>query len=446
VLVLKGARTDALPLMLHLFATTDLERSYRVNLNMVGLDGLPRQKDLHSLLSEWLVFRKNTLRRRLAHRLEKVTRRLHVLDGFLIAFLNIDEVIRIIRNEEDPAAELAARFGLSEVQVEAILELRLRQLARLEEIRIRTEQAELASEQAALAADLADPARIALRVRGELLEDAERHGDARRSPLVSGPAAQALDESRLVTVEPVTVVLSEKGWVRAAKGHDIDPRELSYRSGDAYAAAARGRSNQPAVFIDSTGRSYALAAHSLPSARGLGEPLASRLTPPAGAHFHGVMLGPEESLWVLATDAGHGFVARLADLVTRNRAGKAVLTVPSGARVLPPVALPAEPAAGLRLALASADGRLALIAVDELPRLARGRGVRLLAGRGAAERIVDLAVVAPGQSLRAWAGGRHVTLKPADLEAYTCERGRRGTRLPRGYQKVERLEVPEPAA
>ncbi|HAZ60305.1 MAG TPA: DNA topoisomerase IV subunit A [Gammaproteobacteria bacterium] len=446
VLALKGVRAEVEPLLLHLFATTDLERSYRVNLNMVGLDGLPQQKDLRTLLSEWLVFRKQTVRRRLAHRLEKVHTRLHLLDGYLIAFLNIDEVIRIIRGEDEPAPVLMARFGLTAAQTEAILELRLRHLARLEEFRIRTEQAELAAERDALLADLADPARIAQCVRRELSEDAERHGDARRSPLVSRAAAQALDESALVTVEPVTVILSEKGWVRAAKGHDIEPRELTYRSGDAYAAAARGRSNQAAVFIDSTGRCYTLPAHSLPSARGLGEPLAGRLTPPAGAHFHGVLLGPEDSLWVLATDAGHGFIARLGDLISRNRAGKAVLTVPAGARVLPPVPLPAVAADSAWLAIASADGRLALVALTELPQLARGRGVRLMLGRGEAERVVDLVVVPAGQSLRAWAGGRHVTLKPADLEAYCCERGRRGTRLPRGYQKVERLELPAPAA
>jgi len=446
VLALKGARVEVEPLLLHLFATTDLERSYRVNLNMVGLDGLPQQKDLRTLLSEWLVFRKETVRRRLAHRLEKVHTRLHLLDGYLIAFLNIDEVIRIIRGEDEPAPVLMAQFGLSAAQTEAILELRLRHLARLEEFRIRTEQAELAAERDALLADLADPARIARCVRRELSEDAERHGDARRSPLVSRAAAQALDESALVTVEPVTVILSQKGWVRAAKGHDIEPRELTYRSGDAYAAAARGRSNQAAVFIDSTGRCYTLPAHSLPSARGLGEPLAGRLTPPAGAHFHGVLLGPEDSLWVLATDVGHGFIARLGDLVSRNRAGKAVLTVPAGARVLPPVSLPADAADSARLAIASADGRLALVALTELPQLARGRGVRLMLGRGEAERVVDLVVVPAGQSLRAWAGGRHVTLKPSDLAAYCCERGRRGTRLPRGYQKVERLELPAPGA
>jgi topoisomerase IV subunit A len=444
VLALKGTRVEAEPLMLHLFATTDLERSYRANFNMVGLDGLPQQKDLRTLLAEWLTFRRDVVRRRLEHRLGKVLARLHVLDGYLIAFLNIDEVIRIIRSEDEPGTVLMARFDLSEQQADAILELRLRHLARLEEMRIRGEQAELAAERDALQGDLATPERISARVRAELIEDAERYGDARRSPLVSRPAAQAIDEAALVPAEAVTVVLSEKGWVRAARGHDIEPRELAYKSGDAYAASARGRSNQPAVFIDSTGRCYTLPAHSLPSARGLGEPLASRLTPPAGAHFHGVALGAEDSRWLLATDSGYGFIACFGELQTRNRAGKVVMSVAEGARVLPPVRVPVGE--GARVALATADGRLALVVLTELPELAKGRGVRLVHNRSAEERVVGIAIVEAGQSLRAWAGGRHVTLKPSDLEGYLCERGRRGTRLPRGYQKVERIETVAPGA
>lgn len=438
VLMLKSGRVDVDALVSHLFATTDLERSYRVNLNMVGLDGLPRLKNLREILVEWLEFRTATVRRRLACRLERARTRLHVLDALLIAYLNIDEVIHIIRTEDEPRPVLMARFALTEAQADAILELRLKHLARLEEMKIRGEQTALATECAELESELASPARLAQRVRQELLEDADRHGDVRRSPLVLRAPAQALSEAALLPSEAITVVLSEKGWVRAAKGHDIDARELSYRAGDAYVAAARGRSNQSVVFLDSTGRSYTLPAHTLPSARGLGEPLSGRLTPPAGASFCGVLMGADDSLWLLASSAGYAFVTRLEDMHGRNRAGKSVLSVPEAAAVLVPLCI--EQQSSDRVAAVSADGRLLLVAAAELPLLSKGKGVRLMLCKGHAERMLGLAVLRPGQSLRAQVGSRTLTLKPADLDAYLGERGRRGTRLPRGYQKVDSIE------
>lgn len=439
VLVPKSSRLEVESLMSHLFATTDLERSYRVNLNIVGLDGLPRQKSLREILLEWLSFRRATVRRRLSHRLSRLEARLQVLEGLLIAFLNVDEVIRIIRQSEEPKPELIARFGLSEVQAEAILDLKLRHLARLEEMKIRTEQAELTIEAEGLREELRTDQGIDARVRSELLEDAERYGDERRSPLVHRPQAQALDEASLVPSEPITIVLSEKGWVRAGKGHDMDARELSFRAGDAFAAAARGRSNQAAIFLDSTGRSYTLPAHTLPSARGLGEPLSGRLTPPAGASFRGVLLGADSKLCVLASSAGYGFMVSLGELQSRNRAGKAIFNLTSGAELLAPTGV--EDAERGMLALVSADGRLLLVALSELPRLPKGKGVRLMAIKGEAERLLDIVALAPGQGLKVIVGSRSLSLKPADYAEYVTGRGKRGNRLPRGYQKAERLEV-----
>src|SRR5271155_4877051 len=331
----RSNRVDAVQLMAHLFATTDLERSYRVNLNVIALDGRPRVLGLKALLTEWLEFRRQTVRRRLSTRLDKVSRRLHILDGMLVAYLNLDEVIRIIRREDEPRPVLMKRFKLSEEQADAILDTRLRHLAKLEELKIREEQAQLAEERAGLEAILASKAKLTKLLRSEIVADAEEFGDERRTKIVERAAAQAIDESELLVSEPVTVVLSAGGWARSAKGHEIDPRTLSYKSGDAFQAAARGRSTQLAVFLDSTGRAYSLPAHSLPSARGQGEPLSGRLDPPDGARFAGVLIGEAEDLWLLATDAGYGFTVRLKDLQSRNRAGKAVLKPTAGAGGLP---------------------------------------------------------------------------------------------------------------
>ncbi len=442
VIVPRSGRVDAEALMAHLFATTDLERPYRVNLNMIGLDGKPRVKTLAEILNEWLDYRMQTVRRRLQHRLERVNERLHILEGLLVAYLNIDEVIAIVREEQHPKPVLMKRFKITDRQAEAILELKLRHLARLEEVKIKGEKKELGEERKTLEATLKSRQRLKTLIRRELAEDVERYGDARRSPLVKREAAQALDESALVSAEPVTVVLSRKGWVRAAKGHDIDPAQLSYKASDGYRGAARGRSNQLAVFLDSTGRAYSIPAHSLPSARGQGEPLSGRLNPPDGATFEGVMIGGPEQHYVLCSNAGYGFVARLGDLITKNRAGKAVLSVPRGGRALG-VAAVADHEAD-RLAIASSEGHLLLCQLAELPVLAKGKGVKLInipsaRFKSGEEEAVAVACVPAGGSLTVHSGRRHVTLKPADLEHYIGERGRRGRKLPRGFQKVERM-------
>ena len=444
VIIPRSNRVDADELMTHLFATTDLESSYRVNTNVIGLDGKPQVKDLRTLLSEWLVYRVGTVRRRLQFRLDKVEKRLHLLEGLLIAFLNLDEVIRIIRTEDQPKPVLMEAFGLTEVQADYILDTRLRQLARLEEMKIRGEQDELAKEREKLLALLGSEAKLKKLVRKEILEDAEKYGDDRRSPIVARAEAKALSETELMPTEPVTVVLSEKGWVRCAKGHDIDATGLSYKAGDGFKAAAPGRSNQYAVFIDSTGRSYSLAAHSLPSARGQGEPLTGRLTPPPGATFECVMLPEDSALYVIASDAGYGFVVKGEDLQAKNKAGKALLSLPNGAKVVAP-----KPVTNLEddwLAAVTTEGRLLLFKVTDLPQLGKGKGNKIIGipGERVASReeyLTDLAVLPSGSSLILQAGKRTLTLKADDLEHYKGERGRRGNKLPRGFQRVDQLVV-----
>ena len=399
VIVPRSNRVDIDRLMSHLFATTDLERSYRINMTVIGLDNCPRQANLKGILSDWLEYRIITVRRRMQHRLKRVTERLEILEGLLVAFLNIDEVIAIIRREDRPRPVLMKQFRLTEIQAEAILNLRLRNLAKLEEAKIRGEQSDLAIERDELQAILRSERRIAEVVRRELDEDADRYDDGRRSPLVERDAAQALGETDLTPTEPITVVLSERGWVRAAKGHEIEPSILSYRSGDGYRAMARGRSNQPAVFLDSTGRVYCIPSHTLASARGQGEPLASRINPPDGATFEGVMIGAAEQLYVVATDAGYGFIVRLEDLWSRNRAGKACISVGEGARILIP--RPVGDPETSQLAAVSSEGRLLVHPLGELPRLGRGKGVKIIQIppakiRTREECVVDIEVVPPG--------------------------------------------------
>ena len=443
VLVPRSNRVDADALMQHLFATTDLERNYRINLNVIGADGLPAVKDLGSLLREWLEFRTATVRRRLEYRLDKVVQRLHILDGYLVAFLNIDEVIHIIRTEDNPKAVLMKRFKLSDIQRDAILDLRLRHLARLEEQRIRGEQGELVQERKKLKQILGSKRRLRTLIRDEIRADMATFGDERRCALVEREAAQALSETELVPAEAVTVVLSAKGWARAAKGHEVEPRELSFRSGDAYQAAALGKSNQNAVFFDSTGRAYTVPAHTLPSARGLGEPLSGRLSPPEGATFAGVVVAEANPYVLLASDHGYGFIAEVAGLLTKNRAGKQVLSLPPGSHVLPPVAF--DDLEEDWIACASSSGHLLIFPVAELPLLARGKGQKILqipaAKLKSREEIMQaITVLGPEDELRAYAGNRHLTLKEADQEHYVGERARRGLKLPRGFQRVERLE------
>ncbi len=447
VITPRSNRVDVEALMSHLFASTDLERTYRANFNVIGIDGKPQVKNLLTLLNEWLVFRTETVRKRLTHRLEKVNKRLHLLEGLLIAFLNIDEVIHIIRTEDEPKKVLMARFGLSVEQADYILDTKLRQLARLEEMKIRAEQEELARERDFLEKTLGSKQRMKTLIKKELLADAEEYGDDRRSPIVSRAAAQAMDETALTPSEPITLILSEKGWVRAAKGHDVDAAAMNYKAGDGYLDSANGRTNQQAVFLDSSGRSYALPAHTLPSARGQGEPLTGRLNPPAGALFKAVLCGDPEDRYLLSTDAGYGFVVRLGDMISKNKNGKALLTVPKGAKVLPPVKV-TDLDSDL-LAAISNTGHMLVFPVSELPQLAKGKGNKILSIPTARfnqgeEFMVALAAIPQGGALTLHCGQRHMSLKAKDLEHYRGERGRRGLKLPRGLQKVDRVSVEQP--
>ena len=442
IVISKKRGVDVEKLMSHLFSTTSLERTLRVNMNVIALDGRPRMFDLQSLLSEWLKFRKETVKNRLGHRLQLVKDRLHILDGLLVAYLNIDEVIKIIREEDEPKPVLMKRFKLSDVQAEAILNLRLRNLAKLEEFKIRGEQEELAKERDTLEKTLNSAARLKTLIKKELLEDAEAYGDERRTEIVEREAAQALDETQLVASEPVTVVLSQAGYARAAKGHEIDPTTLSYRSGDNYLASAQGRSNQLAMFIDSTGRVYSIIAGTLPSARGQGEPLSSRFKPPDGAAFCGAMIGDGEQKYLLASDAGYGFIARLGDLVSRNKAGKAILRVPQGGKSVVPAPVPAD--TECLIAAVSSIGRLLLFEMEELPELAKGKGNKLINIPGpkyksGEEKMVAATVVPEDGSLEVYTGTRKMTLKWNDLDDYYGDRALRGSMLPKGWRKVVRL-------
>lgn len=446
VIVPRSNRVDAAQLMQHLFATTDLEKTYRVNLNILGLDQRPRVKNLPQILSEWLEFRRDTVRRRLQYRLDKVLDRIHVLEGLLIAFLNIDEVIRIIRENDEPKPVLMSRFALSDRQAEAILELKLRHLAKLEEMKIRGEQDELSKERDYLQGILGSESKLTKLIRDELQADAKKYGDDRRSPIVQREEAKALSEKELLPSEAVTVVISEKGWVRCAKGHDVDGNSLQYKAGDAYKGSASGRSNQYAAFIDSSGRSFACEAHELPSARGQGEPLTTRFSIVAGESFEHVLMADNDTRLLLASDAGYGFVARFEDLISRNKAGKALLSLPTGSKVMTPVVVK-QPETDQVVAISN-EGRMLVFPVKELPELAKGKGNKILSipsARAASreEHLKILAVVPADSGVTLVAGKRKMTIKAADLAHYVGERGRRGNKLPRGLQRIDELLVGE---
>ena len=442
VLTPRSNRVNAEEVMMHLFATTDLEKSYRVNLNMIGVDGRPQVKSLHSILTEWLDWRRQTVTRRLTHRLDQVMDRLHILGGYLVAYLNIDEVIQIIREEDEPKHELMLRFGLSEIQANAILDLRLRHLAKLEEVKIQVEQTELEKEQKYLEGVLGSRAKMTRLMRDELSQDAETYGDERHSPIVARQEARALREDQLVASEPVTVVLSDNGWIRSAKGHDIDPRALTYKSGDQYLTSAQGRSNQPLVAFDTTGRAYSVQTHTLPSARSQGEPLSGRIDLTINAKITQLALADETTQWVLATDHGYGFICKHGDLLGRNKAGKSVVTL-GDAKLLPPALIGDAKLA--RIAVAVSSGHLLIFEAHELPELAKGKGNKLVQIPPAllkdGHRVTAITVLPALRSLRVIAGKRHVTLSPSDLENFVGERARRGKLLPRGFQRVDELQA-----
>jgi len=447
VIIPRSNRVDLVEVMNHLFATTDLERGYRVNLNIIGLDGRPKVMGLRDVLSGWLEFRITTVTRRLQHRLDKVRKRLHILEGLMIAYLNLDEVIRIIRREDEPKPVLMKRFKLSDEQAEEILNTRLRHLAKLEEMKIREEQKELKAEAENLEATLASKSRLKKLVAKEIEADAEKHGDARRTKIVEREAAVAIDETSLIAKEPVTVVLSTGGFVRQAKGHEIDPRSLSYKGGDAFQSVARGQSLQQAIFVDSTGRTYSLPAHSLPSARGNGEPLSGRLNPPDGAKFAGVIMGEAEDLYLLASDAGYGFTVRLKELITDRRAGKTVLNVPDNSHVLPPAFVPTPDSLVLVI---NSEGKMLAFKVADVPEMPKGKGNKLfdIPTKKAASReevLTAVAVVPPSGTLVLWSGEKQKTFSWSELKEFKGERAQRGAVLPRGWRQIDRAEgVPPP--
>lgn len=446
VLVPRSNRVDTDALMAHLFATTDLEKSYRVNMNMIGLDHKPAVKGLLQVLTEWLTFRRTTVTRRLQHRLDKVLARLHILDGLMIAFLNIDEVIEIIRTEDEPKQVLMARFNLSDEQAEAILNLRLRHLAKLEEHQLQAEKDKLEEERSNLELILGSERRLNTLIKKEIQEDAKKYASPRMSQLVEREEAKAISESEMTPAEPVTVILSEMGWVRCAKGHDIDPEGLSYKAGDKYLAHACGKSNQPVIFIDSTGRSYALDPLSLPSARSQGEPLTGKLTLPAGATIEQVIMEPEKQELLMASDAGYGFICKFEDLIARNKAGKALISLPENAKVLKPETL--SESTSLLVSLTSA-GRMLIFPVRDLPALSKGKGNKIISipaanAKARSELLVKLFLISEQASLEFHSGKRKITLKPEDLQKFRAERGRKGSQLPRGLHSNVDIVVVEP--
>ncbi len=443
VIVPRSNRIDVEGLMNHLFATTDLEKTYRVNMNMIGTNGRPQVKNLKMILKEWLEFRMDTVRRRLQWRLDKVDARLHILEGLLIAYLNLDEVIRIIRTEEEPKPVLMKTFKITDIQAEAILETKLRNLAKLEEMKIRGEQDELLKEKVELEKVLGSERRMKTLIKKEILEDAETYGDDRRSPIVSRAAAKAMDESDLMPSEALTVVLSAKGWVRAGRGHELDPEGLNYKSGDEFQSAARGKSNQMAVFIDSAGRSYATPAHNLPSARGQGEPLTGRFKPAAGVNFVSTVMGRDDDLYLMSTTFGYGFICKFSDMVTRNKNGKALISIPAGAELLPPVAV--KDYDSQYIVAVTSDGYIGVIPIRDLPQLAKGKGNKIInippKKLKAGEEIVGaIHCVDEKDSLTLHVGKKFKTMNHRELMDYVIERGKRGSKLPRGWQNVDWVE------
>ncbi|AQS40169.1 DNA topoisomerase IV subunit A [Shewanella psychrophila] len=444
VVVPRSNRIDCDQLMAHLFATTDLEKNFRVNLNILGLNGRPQVKGLKQILTEWLEFRLTTVTRRITHRLDKVLARLHILDALMVAFLNIDEVIEIIRYKENPKAELMSRFEITEIQADAILDLKLRHLAKLEEMKIKSEQNELEVERDKLQLLLSSDRRLKTLIKKELKQDGETYGDDRRSPLVERTESKALTEHELAPVEAVTVVLSEKGWVRCAKGHDIDGNTLSYKSGDSFLCSAAGRSNQPSVFIGSTGRAFATETHTLPSARSQGEPITTRFNLSPGEVMEHLLLGDDDKFYLLASDAGYGFVGSYKDMVSRNKAGKALLSLPANAKVIKPQLVDKSKVESI-LAITN-EGRMLLFSMEALPQLSKGKGNKIIGipterAKNREELLIHLHVVPEDTSVTLWAGKRKLTLKPSDLEHYRGERGRRGAKLPRGLQRVDSVEL-----
>tara|TARA_B100000700_G_scaffold189476_1_gene208737 strand:+ start:3119 stop:5374 length:2256 start_codon:yes stop_codon:yes gene_type:complete len=445
VLVPKSNRVDKEAVMNHLFATTDLEKNFRVNMNMIGLNGKPQVLDLKSILKQWLKYRTNTVTRRLQHRLDWVMDRLHILEGLMVVYLNIEEVIKIIRTEDDPKKVLQKKFKLSSIQVDSILEIRLRQLAKLEEDKIKTEQKDLESEKKELEKILNSKSRLKTLVKKELTEDVEKYGDSRKSPLVQREEASAFDETELISSDPVTVILSQRGWVKVAKGHDVDPVNMNYKEGDSFLSSAKGRNNINAVFLGSKGKAFTLPCHNLPSARGQGEPLSGRLNVESGETFSGVISGKEETKAVLVSDAGYGFISKISDLQTKNKSGKNALKVAENGKALPPQIILNDDDL---IAAITNEGRMLVFPVTELPELSKGKGNKLInipkkRYQAGEESLKAVAVLGKGRELKLNSGKRHFTIKEKDINNFSGNRGLRGNLLPKGFRSVDSVEVIE---
>ncbi|OOS25853.1 DNA topoisomerase IV subunit A [Moraxella porci DSM 25326] len=433
VIELKKGKLDIDKIMSHLFANTDLETSFRVNMNMIGVNGKPEVKNLKTILSEWLSVRRNVVIRRLNHRLDKIDKRLHILAGLLIAYLNIDEVIRIIREEDDPKLELMNRYGLSDIQADAILDIKLRQLAKLEEIELNAERDRLEAERAVIAEQLANPDALTALLIDELTADAKEHGDERRSPVVERNEATSLKATELISAEPVTVVISQAGWIRLAKGHGTDPSEMNYRAGDGYLTHALGKSTERLILLDNTGRSYGLDTVNLPSARGQGDPITSLLNLASGSKIEQLLFNTPHNI-IMASSTGYGFVNSINNLDTAQKAGKTSINLGDG--TLLPVALIDE--ADTLVAVSVSNGNLLIFPLDDLPQLAKGKGNKLVNLKGD-ETITAITSLSAADSLVISAGKRTLTLKPNDIANYTGKRAGRGAALPKGFGKVNAM-------
>ncbi len=437
VIVMRSNRVDADALMNHLFVTTDLEKSCRVNLNMIGLNGRPKVKNLLQILQEWLEFRETTVELRLKHRLDKILARLHILEGLLIAFLNIDEVIHVIREADEPKPELMQRFKLSELQAESILEIRLRQLAKLEEVKIRAEQDELATERDHLQKILGSRALLLNLIASELTQIKADFGDPRRTKIVERAEAKALREEVLMPTETMTVILSKQGWIRAAKGTDIDPASLTYKAGDSYLKSTAAKSNQPLIIFDTTGRTYTSYPHKLPSARGQGEPLSSHFNLEPGSQIIEMLGGEPTQKVFLASNEGYGYVTTIADMMTKNKTGKAQISLSKNALPIAPVKVNEDDALA---ALITQAGRLLIYPVSEVPVLAKGKGNKLIQVKkdewqNGADALLKIIILSKEQGLTIATAKKSKTFKHTELQAFHSERAKRGSFLPKDLLK-----------
>ena len=444
VITLKSNRVNAEDVMNHLYASTDLQKNYRVNMNLISLKGGPKVFSLVDLLKEWVIFRKDTVKRKLEHRLDQVNDRLHILEGLLTIFVDLDKVIKIIRNSDEPKKELIKAFKLSEIQANAILEIRLRQLAKLEQLKIENERNELVDERDDIEKILKSKSRLKTLIKNELNEIKELFGEERKSPIINSTNAKIFSEEETIVTEPITVVLSKAGWVRSAKGHEIDPNTLSYRGDDSLQDFARGRSNQLAVFLDSNGKAYSIQSHSLPSARGMGEPITGRLNADSGVQFISSVIGVEGNKFLIMNTAGYGYISEYQNMISNKKTGRAFMKLPDNAKMLK--AIPVKDN-HTHIAAVSNIGKLLIFNIEELPILGKGKGNKIInipkdklaAGE---EFMAHAQLLADDSSLKIEVGKRSVTLKPKDWSEYVLSRAKRGKKVGK-LINIERL-IEEP--